>query len=106
MPKELFRLLICQIIGWLALFSTTLFFTDFVAQVVIFFKKTMFFKYLMLFFFQSVYKGDPLGALNSTELANYNDGAKMGSICLLVYSMSTSLSAGKLMIINKNYSIF
>lgn len=35
MPKELIRLLICQLFGWLALFSNELFFTDFIAQVTI-----------------------------------------------------------------------
>jgi hypothetical protein len=33
MPKELNRLYICETIGWLAFYSTTLFFTDFVAHV-------------------------------------------------------------------------
>ena len=33
MPLELKRLLISQTLGWLAFFSTTLFFTDFIGQV-------------------------------------------------------------------------
>jgi hypothetical protein len=33
MPTELKRLLIAQILGWLAFFATSLFFTDFIAQV-------------------------------------------------------------------------
>ena len=37
MPPELSRLFICQTIGWIAFFSTTLFFTDFIAQVCVFF---------------------------------------------------------------------
>ena len=35
MPTELKRLIICQTLGWLAFFSTQLFFTDFIAQVII-----------------------------------------------------------------------
>ncbi len=33
MPTELRRLIVCQTLGWLAFFSTQLFFTDFIAQV-------------------------------------------------------------------------
>jgi hypothetical protein len=33
MPIEFKRLLFAQILGWLAFFSTTLFFTDFIGQV-------------------------------------------------------------------------
>lgn len=35
MPVELRRLFVCQTIGWLAFYSTTLFFTDYIAQVII-----------------------------------------------------------------------
>ena len=42
MPKELKRLLICQILGWMANFSISLFFTDFVAQVI--YKNSFYYK--------------------------------------------------------------
>ena len=37
MPKELNRLYICETLGWLSFYSTTLFFTDFIAHVSWFF---------------------------------------------------------------------
>lgn len=72
-PKELKRLLICQTIGWLALFSTQLFFTDFIAQ--------------------SIYKGDPYSSIESSDFKQYNTGVKMGCLCLLTFSLASSLSA-------------
>ena len=75
MPLELKRLLISQTLGWLAFFSTTLFFTDFIGQ--------------------SIYNGIPSAPENSYELDLYNLGTKMGSICLLAFSMSSAISARK-----------
>ena len=80
MPLELKRLLISQTLGWLAFFSTTLFFTDFIGQ--------------------SIYNGIPSAPENSHELDLYNLGTKMGSICLLCFSMSSAISA------RKNFHIF
>jgi solute carrier family 45 protein 1/2/4 len=73
MPLELKKLLIAQTLGWLAFFSTTLFFTDFIGQ--------------------SIYHGKPSAAENSYELEMYNLGTKMGSVCLLSFSMSSAISA-------------
>ena len=33
MPPRLWKLMICQVIGWIAYFATHLYFTDFVARV-------------------------------------------------------------------------
>ena len=43
MPKELIRLLICQLLGWMALYSNESFFTDFIAQVIYIFYSPAFF---------------------------------------------------------------
>lgn len=73
MPKELFRLLVCQYLAWMTIFSISLFFTDYVAQ--------------------SIYKGDPSAAANSTEFMNYDEGVRMGCWCLLSISMTSAVSA-------------
>jgi solute carrier family 45 protein 1/2/4 len=73
MPKELTRLLIYHLIGWMALFSTEFFFTDFVAKV--------------------IYKGNPTAPKNSTEFLNFNQGTRIGSYGLVLFSVSTSFSA-------------
>lgn len=75
MPTELNRLYICETLGWLAFYSTTLFFTDFVAHV--------------------VYNGDPSKPKDSLEYYMYEHGIKMGSWCLLIYSISSAVSASK-----------
>lgn len=76
MPQELARLMICQLFAWLAFFSTTLFFTDFIGE--------------------GVYMGDPHAAPNSTQFINYQDGVKMGCWCLLSYSLVSAVFAGKI----------
>lgn len=76
MPKELLRLLIYQFFGWMALFSTELFFTDFVAF--------------------SIYNGKATAPKNSTELSNFNLGTRNGSWGLLTFSLACSISACKL----------
>ncbi|CAF1016480.1 unnamed protein product, partial [Brachionus calyciflorus] len=73
MPKELTRLLFCNLLGWLAFFSTSLFFTDFIGQ--------------------SIYNGNASAPLNSTSFEMYNDGVKMGCWCLLTYSIMSAISA-------------
>ncbi|RNA35506.1 membrane-associated transporter [Brachionus plicatilis] len=73
MPTELRRLFICQTIGWLAFYSTTLFFTDYIAQ--------------------NIYHGDPSADRDSTDFMMYEYGIKMGSWCLLTYSISSAVSA-------------
>ncbi|CAF0713395.1 unnamed protein product [Brachionus calyciflorus] len=73
MPKELKRLFVCQTIGWLAFYSTTLFFTDYIAQ--------------------NIYNGDPTANRDTSEYMMYEYGIKMGSWCLLTYSISSAVSA-------------
>ncbi|RNA27188.1 SLC45A2 [Brachionus plicatilis] len=73
MPRELIRLLVCNLLGWLAFFSTSLFFTDFIGQ--------------------AIYHGDAYAPQNSTEFALYNQGVKMGCWCLLTYSLVSAISA-------------
>ncbi len=65
--------MVCQTIGWLALFSTQLFFTDFIAQ--------------------AIYKGDPAKPIDSVDFKLYNTGVKMGCLCLFIFSLTSSLSA-------------
>ena len=74
MPKELFRLLVCNYLAWMTIFSVTLFFTDFIAQ--------------------SIYKGDPSASVNSTEFQNYDQGVRMGCWCLLSISLTSAVFAG------------
>ena len=101
MPNELNKLFICQVIGWIAFFSTTLFFTDFIAQVL---KKILSCRKFYLFvtfniLFKSIYKGEPAAPPDSSEFYLYNYGTKMGSLCLIFFSISSSFSAGNLIII-------
>ena len=63
----------CQLLGWMAYFTTALFFTDFIGE--------------------SIYGGDPLAEKNSTSFASYNDGVKMGCWCLLGINLMSAISA-------------
>lgn len=86
LSKELVRLLVVQVVGWIALFSVQFFLTDFIAQ--------------------SIYNGDPTGSKNSLELALYNQGVKIGSLCLVSFALSSVASAIILeKYMNERYSI-
>lgn len=75
MPKELARLFLYHLIGWMALFSTEMFFTNFVAH--------------------SVFNGEPNANKNTQEFLHFNEGTRMGSVGLITFSLSCSISACK-----------
>ncbi|CAF1551992.1 unnamed protein product [Didymodactylos carnosus] len=67
MPAPLWKLMICQVIGWIGYFATHLYFTDFMAQVV----------------YGASSESDPL----------YNKGVKMGCWGLFLYAASSAAYA-------------
>ncbi|CAF4316328.1 unnamed protein product, partial [Rotaria sp. Silwood2] len=72
MPSRLRKLMICQVIGWIAYFATHLYFTDFIAT--------------------KVYNGT-LDESNSDAFARYKTGVTMGCWGLFLYSASTAIYA-------------
>ena len=64
--------------------------------------ETYYFSFFACFSWKSIYFGDPLGGTGSFELYSYNHGIKMGSLCLIVFSLSSSFFAGKITTLYKN----
>ncbi|CAF3463943.1 unnamed protein product [Rotaria sp. Silwood1] len=72
MPSRLWKLMICQVIGWVAYFATHLYFTDFIAT--------------------KVYNGT-LDEKDPEAFDRYKYGVTMGCWGLLLYSASTAIYA-------------
>ncbi|CAF0780901.1 unnamed protein product [Rotaria sordida] len=72
MPPRLWKLMICQVIGWIAYFATHLYFTDFVASKV---------------YNGTLAEDDPAG------FDRYKTGVTMGCWGLFLYSASTAVYA-------------
>ncbi|CAF0995507.1 unnamed protein product [Adineta steineri] len=73
MPPRLWKLMICQVIGWIGYFATHLYFTDFIAQ--------------------TVYNGTMEDPNDAAGLARYRLGVTMGCWGLFLYSASSALYA-------------
>lgn len=73
MPKELCRLLVCHLLGWMSIWSFCLFFTDFVAQ--------------------TIYGGHPSSEPGSKLFILYDEGVKMGCWGLVCASLVSAFSA-------------
>ncbi|XP_072115605.1 solute carrier family 45 member 4-like [Mobula birostris] len=71
MPKELMRLCVCHLVTWFAVIGAAVFYTDFMGQV--------------------IYRGNPKGLSNSTELWNYNTGVQMGCWGLVIYAITAAI---------------
>ncbi len=93
MPPRLWKLMICQVIGWIAYFATHLYFTDFMATV----KLNIFFliHYNDLFFIlKTIYNGT-MKTDDDIGFANYKKGVTMGCWGLFLYSASSAVYACK-----------
>ncbi|XP_034030805.1 solute carrier family 45 member 4-like [Thalassophryne amazonica] len=71
MPRQLWRLCVCHLLTWFAIIAESVFYTDFMGQV--------------------VYHGDPTAPANSTELLNYNKGVQMGCWGMMVYAATAAV---------------
>uniref|UniRef100_A0A8C4QXV2 Solute carrier family 45 member 4 n=1 Tax=Eptatretus burgeri TaxID=7764 RepID=A0A8C4QXV2_EPTBU len=71
LPRELWRLCICNFVTWFTLLTFSLGYTDFMGQ--------------------TVYGGNPTAPDNSTEINLYNSGVQMGCWGLVLYSFTTSV---------------
>ncbi|CAN9514260.1 unnamed protein product [Ophioblennius macclurei] len=76
MPKQLWRLCACHLLTWFSYMAESMFYTDFMGQV--------------------IYNGNPLAAGNSTELQNYQRGVQMGCWGLVVCAATSALSSAVL----------
>ncbi|CAF0813551.1 unnamed protein product [Rotaria sordida] len=72
-PARLWKLMICQVIGWIGYFATHLYFTDFMAT--------------------EVYNGTMEHGSDDLAVSNYKLGVKMGCWGLLVFSASSAVYA-------------
>ena len=71
MPRSLLILCITNLFCWMSLVCYSLFFTDFVGQ--------------------AVYDGDPNSPKGSVRHENYEDGVRLGSLAMSLYSFSCAL---------------
>ncbi|XP_043543754.1 solute carrier family 45 member 4-like isoform X1 [Chiloscyllium plagiosum] len=85
MPKELLRLCVCHLVTWFAMIGAAVFYTDFMGQV--------------------IYRGDPKGPPNSTELWNYNTGVQMGCWGLVIYAVTAAICSAILQKYLDNYDL-
>ncbi|XP_029959531.1 solute carrier family 45 member 4-like [Salarias fasciatus] len=76
MPKQLWRLCVCHLLTWFAYMAESVFYTDFMGQV--------------------IYNGNPLAAANSTELQNYQRGVQMGCWGLVLCAATSAVSSAVL----------
>nr|CAB3266289.1 solute carrier family 45 member 4-like [Phallusia mammillata] len=74
MPTQLRWLCVAQFLGFIGMEIILLWYTDLMGRV--------------------VFKGDPQGSANSTELKNYNAGVKMGCWGLTIYSLAMIIFSG------------
>ncbi|XP_038129007.1 solute carrier family 45 member 4-like [Cyprinodon tularosa] len=74
MPKQLWRLCVCHLFTWFSIIAESVFYTDFMGQV--------------------IYSGDPQAPANSTELLNYHRGVQMGCWGLVVYAATAAVCSG------------
>ncbi|XP_067936836.1 solute carrier family 45 member 4-like [Watersipora subatra] len=71
MPKHMWILCLCNFFCWMSLVTYSLYFTDYVGQ--------------------SIYKGKPESLLGTNERAAYDEGVRMGSLAMVLYSLSCAL---------------
>ncbi len=93
MPPRLWKLMICQVIGWIGYFATHLYFTDFVATV-----KIECFHQIILIDCFSLFKEIYNGTLETEDEAayeRYKHGVAMGCWGLFLYSASSAVYACK-----------
>uniref|UniRef100_UPI00358F3A5E solute carrier family 45 member 4-like isoform X2 n=1 Tax=Myxine glutinosa TaxID=7769 RepID=UPI00358F3A5E len=76
LPRELWRLCICNLFTWFTLLTFSLGYTDFMGQ--------------------TVYGGKPTAPDNSTDIDLYNSGVQMGCWGLVFCSSTTSVLSGSL----------
>ncbi|XP_078712159.1 solute carrier family 45 member 4-like [Lampetra fluviatilis] len=76
MPRQLLRLCLCHLITWVSIIAMSVFYTDFMGQV--------------------VFQGEPTAPHNSTELENYNKGVQYGCWGLVIYAATAALLSGLL----------
>ncbi|KYO45254.1 solute carrier family 45 member 4 [Alligator mississippiensis] len=85
MPKELLRLCLCHLLTWFSIIAEAVFYTDFMGQV--------------------IFKGDPKGPSNSTELHAYNAGVQMGCWGLVIYAATAAVCSALLQKYLDNYDL-
>ncbi|XP_006016496.1 solute carrier family 45 member 4 [Alligator sinensis] len=85
MPKELLRLCVCHLLTWFSIIAEAVFYTDFMGQV--------------------IFKGDPKGPSNSTELHAYNAGVQMGCWGLVIYAATAAVCSALLQKYLDNYDL-
>ncbi|XP_067414431.1 solute carrier family 45 member 4 [Emydura macquarii macquarii] len=85
MPNELLRLCLCHLLTWFSIIAEAVFYTDFMGQV--------------------IFKGDPKGASNSTELHAYNAGVQMGCRGLVIYAATAAVCSALLQKYLDNYDL-
>lgn len=76
MPKQLWRLCVCHLLTWFSYMAESVFYTDFMGQV--------------------IYNGNPLAAANSTELMDYQRGVQMGCWGLVGCAATSAVSSAVL----------
>ncbi|XP_030402280.1 solute carrier family 45 member 4 [Gopherus evgoodei] len=85
MPNELLRLCLCHLLTWFSIIAEAVFYTDFMGQV--------------------IFKGDPKGPSNSTELHAYNAGVQMGCRGLVIYAATAAVCSALLQKYLDNYDL-
>ncbi|XP_038245707.1 solute carrier family 45 member 4 isoform X1 [Dermochelys coriacea] len=85
MPNELLRLCLCHLLTWFSIIAEAVFYTDFMGQV--------------------IFKGDPKGPSNSTELQAYNAGVQMGCRGLVIYAATAAVCSALLQKYLDNYDL-
>uniref|UniRef100_A0A8C5EI68 Solute carrier family 45 member 4-like n=1 Tax=Gouania willdenowi TaxID=441366 RepID=A0A8C5EI68_GOUWI len=85
MPTQLWRLCVCHLLTWFAYIAQSVFYTDFMGQV--------------------VFNGDPTAPANSTELQSYHRGVQMGCWGLVVYAATSAVCSAILQKYLDNYDL-
>ncbi|KAM9310009.1 solute carrier family 45 member 4-like [Pholidichthys leucotaenia] len=85
MPSQLWRLCVCHLLTWFSIVAQSVFYTDFMGQV--------------------IFQGHPTAPANSTELQNYHKGVQMGCWGLVVYAATAAVSSAILQKYLDNYDL-